>query len=91
MNPFSSGSVSSTSVWRMNRAGWFLVDAISVFLALAEVGGKGDGGWPIPSLAGCMRLAAEFSIRVISYGVVLEGVVGKGSTPWLTDTSDGES
>jgi hypothetical protein len=76
----------------MNRAGWFLVDAISVFLGPAEVGGTGEGEWPVASLAGCMRLAAEFSIRVISYGdVVLEGAVGKGSTPWRTDTSDGES
>lgn len=93
MNPFSSGSVSSTSVWRMNCAGWFLVvGAIFAFLEPAEVVGKGEGegDWPVASLVGRRRLAAELSIRVISYGgVILEGIAGKGSIAWCT--SDGES
>jgi hypothetical protein len=36
----------------MNRAGWFPVDAISVFLEPVEVGGTGEGKWPVASLAG---------------------------------------
>ena len=91
MNPFSSGSISSTSVWRINRAGWFLVDVISVFLELVEVGGTGEGESPVVSGARRMRLAAEFSIRAISYGGVTVSGAGKGSTPCRTDTSDGES
>jgi len=76
MNPLSSGSISSTSVWRINRAGWFLVDAIFVFLELAEVGGTGEGESLVVSGARRMRLAAEFSIRVISYGGVIVSGVG---------------
>lgn len=34
----------------MNRAGLF-VDVISVFLEPAEVGGTGEGEWPVASLA----------------------------------------
>jgi hypothetical protein len=91
MNPFSSGSISSTSVWTINRACWFLVDAISAFLEREEVGGTGEGESLVVSGARRMRLAAEFSIRAISYGGVTVSGVGKGSTPLRTDTSDGVS
>jgi len=94
MNPFSSGSTSSTSVWIINRAGGFLVGVIFVFLELAEVegGGTDERELLVPSAAERMRLAAELSIRVISSGGgTLAGAVEKGSTPLRTDTSDGVS
>jgi len=44
MNPFSSGAISSASVWRINCAGLYLVDVVIFdFLELAERGCTGEG------------------------------------------------
>ena len=76
----------------MKRAGWFLGDVMFVFLELEEWRGTDDGESIAVSGVGRIRLAAEFSIRVISYGgVTVAADVGKGSTPWRTDVSEGES